>query len=267
MKKLQILIIVLFILSGAKGQNCLPGGIKFSTQAQIDNFQNNYPGCTHIEGEVIITGTDISKLDGLSALRSIGESLLIYENYSLKSLAGLDNLSHIGKGLYIEYTSLDSLAGLDNLVFIGGELKIHFNQSLSSLKGLDKVDSIGGDIMVSVNNSLASLEGLEGLHSVKGDLTIRNNDSLVSLVALKRLHAIGGYLQVSHNHSLASLAGLDNINAGSVTDVIIMGNSSLSTCKVKSLCDLLASPDSNIEIHENAAGCNSQVEVKAGCDR
>ena len=34
--------------------HCLPEGITFSTQAEIDNFQTNYPGCTEIEGDVVI---------------------------------------------------------------------------------------------------------------------------------------------------------------------------------------------------------------------
>ncbi len=33
---------------------CLPEGITFTTQAQIDNFQLNYPGCTEIEGDMKI---------------------------------------------------------------------------------------------------------------------------------------------------------------------------------------------------------------------
>jgi len=53
-------------------QPCLPSGITFSTQEQIDNFQTNYPNCTEIEGDVIIEGNDITNLDGLSVLTAIG---------------------------------------------------------------------------------------------------------------------------------------------------------------------------------------------------
>ena len=41
-------------------QSCLPDGITFSTQQQIDNFQIDYPGCSEIEGSVIINGNDIT---------------------------------------------------------------------------------------------------------------------------------------------------------------------------------------------------------------
>ncbi len=53
-------------------QPCLPSGITFSTQEEIDNFQSNYPYCTEIEGDVIIEGNDVTNLYGLSVLTAIG---------------------------------------------------------------------------------------------------------------------------------------------------------------------------------------------------
>lgn len=64
MKKIYTLLITFFIFGGAMGQlddpceSCLPDGIHFTTQAQIDRVQYNYPGCTEIEGDVL---THISK--------------------------------------------------------------------------------------------------------------------------------------------------------------------------------------------------------------
>ena len=51
---------------------CLPEGITFTTQEQIDNFQVNYPGCTEIEGDVIISGEDINNLEGLNVVTDVG---------------------------------------------------------------------------------------------------------------------------------------------------------------------------------------------------
>ena len=59
------------------GQACLPDGITFSTQEQIDNFQTNYPNCSEIEGSVAISGDDITNLNGLNVLTSIGGDLMI----------------------------------------------------------------------------------------------------------------------------------------------------------------------------------------------
>jgi len=54
--------------------SCLPDGITFTTQAQIDSFAIIYPNCTEIEGDVLIggwNGSDISNLNGLNVLSSI----------------------------------------------------------------------------------------------------------------------------------------------------------------------------------------------------
>ena len=68
------------------------------------------------------------------------------------------------------------------------------------------------------------------------------------------------------NPALTSLTGLDNINAGSITDLKIYSNSSLSTCEVQSVCNYLASPNGCIFIYENAIGCNTQAEVETACE-
>ncbi len=81
-------------------QGCLPEGIYFNTQAQIDSFPINYPGCTQIEGGVDIWGDDITNLDGLNDLTSIGGSLNIHHAH-VANFAGLGNLSFLGGGLSI----------------------------------------------------------------------------------------------------------------------------------------------------------------------
>ena len=50
MKKLTLLFVLAFIIQGiGYSQSCLPEGIIFETQAQIDSFQIDYPGCTEID--------------------------------------------------------------------------------------------------------------------------------------------------------------------------------------------------------------------------
>jgi hypothetical protein len=73
MKKLILLIAAVAIShSLAFSQPCLPEGINFTTQEQIDNFQSNYPGCTDIMGTVLIEGNNITNLDGLNGITVIG---------------------------------------------------------------------------------------------------------------------------------------------------------------------------------------------------
>ena len=153
MKK-SIIILILFHTSlftlHLTAQPCLPDGIEFTTQAQIDNFQTNYPTCTEIAGYVIISDNqsgDITNLNGLSVLTSIWGNLFIGETY------------------YTVNSILTSLTGLDNVTSIGGDFMLWGNYALTSLTGLDNVTSIGGKLEVSGNKSLISLMGLDNINA------------------------------------------------------------------------------------------------------
>ncbi len=114
MKKFYVFLFAFFAINVANAQGCLPEGIKFETQAQIDNFKANHPGCTEIEGNVEIHDTgfgDISNLNGLSILNSIGGYLSIYGNTILTSLSGLNNLTFIGGSLGFQENSALTRAG------------------------------------------------------------------------------------------------------------------------------------------------------------
>ena len=269
MKKIYILLFVLLVSSSVMSQPCLPEGITFSTQAQIDNFQINHPNCTEIEGDVVISGDYITNLNGLSVLTSLGGWLYIcnYNNDFLANLTGLDNLTSIEGGLYIEgYNVLTSLTGLEGLTSIGQEFAIFYNASLASLTGLENLTSIGAGLYIEGNAALTSLTGLEGLNSIGEDFHIGDNTSLTSLTGLGNLTSIGGWFGIEGNAALTSLTGLDSIDAGSITNLYICYNESLSTCEVQSVCDYLANPNGTIEIHNNATACNSQAEVETACE-
>ena len=143
MKKLLLVTLISLISFTVLSQSCLPEGITFTTQEQIDNFQTDHPGCTEIEGNVQIMGQDISNLDGLINITSIGGYLNVIDNPILSSLSGFMNLTYVGGGLYIGVVgygswgnpSLTNLSGLGNLSFIGGGLVICANDILINLNG------------------------------------------------------------------------------------------------------------------------------------
>jgi acyl-[acyl carrier protein]--UDP-N-acetylglucosamine O-acyltransferase len=217
MKKFYIILIALFVVNGAMGQSCLPQGITFNTQAQIDNFQINYPNCTQIEGIVTIIGSNITNLNGLSDVTSIGGNLIIGRysggNPALTSLTGLESLTSIGGLLLIEdnYT-LTSLTGLDNVTSIGEDLQIFFNNALTSLTGLESLSSIGHSLLISNNIALTSLTGLEGLTTIGTNLYIGGNNTTISLTGLDNVTSIGGNLELRYL-ALTSMTGLDNVTS------------------------------------------------------
>jgi hypothetical protein len=180
-------------------------------------------------------------------------------------LSGLENITLIDSDLVIKSNhSLNSLSGLDNLSFIGGMLSIQGGYA-ANLSGLHNLASIGGQLNIYGTKILTGLSGLDNLSSIGGDLNIKYNDSLTNLLSLHNVTSIGGIMYIYHNNSLISLAGLDNIESGTIDNLYIFGNDSLSTCDAQSICDYLASPNGSINIHDNAAGCNSQEEVEAAC--
>ncbi len=298
MKKICMLLISLLTLSGASAQSCLPEGITFSFQSQINAFQSNYPSCQRIEGDVTISGYNISNLNGLSVLTSIGGNIKIECNEVLTTLNGLNNLTSIGGTLYLEGNmSLTSLSGFNNLNSIGGSIILTNNVALTSLAGLSQITSVGGMLLIDYNNELTSLNGLNNVETIAGNARISANPTLMSLDGLTGLTTIGenliiggqghlgglgnpclasldglgnvtyvgGNIEVGYNTALPSLAGLDNIAAESVEDLYIYNNSALSLCEVRSVCDYLSSPNGTIQISDNATGCNSREEVFDAC--
>jgi hypothetical protein len=173
---------------------------------------------------------------------------LPYGNYYFFTQSDIDNFQ-------INYPGC---TGLEGLVKITGN-------DITNINGLGIVSIIKGDVDISDNPLLTNLTGLENVTSIGEYLYIEYNNALTSLTGLESLTSIGGYLDISYNNALTSLTGLDNIDDGSIRDLYILNNDTLSTCEVESICNYLASPNGTIEIQGNANGCNSQEEVEDAC--
>jgi hypothetical protein len=268
MKKI-ILLLATVTLSYANtiAQSCLPQGINFTTQEQIDNFQTNYPGCTMIVGNVKIKGADINNLNGLNVLTHIAGNLTIGEypngNPLLTNLEGLDNLTSIGGLLRINYNSSLSTCNSDWLcnylsaptgtVYISNNtpgcntiidiayscgglpcLPPHCTYFFYSQSDIDNFQAafpncteILGDLYI-FGAGFFNLDGLSVLTSIGGDLYIQHCYSLNSLSGLNNLTTIGGDLYLFYNSSLTNLTGLENLtHIGG--DITIGRNASLTS--------------------------------------
>ncbi|MEZ5083781.1 MAG: T9SS type A sorting domain-containing protein [Bacteroidales bacterium] len=268
MKKLSVVLLtILTFNSFTYSQGCLPEGITFATQQQIDDFQTNYPGCTEIEGNVeIYSWTDINNLNGLNVLTIIGGDLWIFVNTELIDLTGLNNITSIGGDLTIaDCESLNSLSGLENLSSLGGGLSIHNLISLNSLAELSNLTAVGGDLQIEYNLTLSNLVGLHNITQVNGGLKFAHNNSMINLTGLENLNTIEGELYFMWNDNLVSLAGIGNIEAASIDSLVIVFNPSLSECDVESICNYLASPNAITAIGFNNNGCNNAFEVQQHC--
>ena len=244
------------------------GNYYFSNQAEIDNFQSNYPNCIVIEGDVIIDdyGSDITNLIGLSQITSISGNLIIKENYSLPGLEGLENLKTIGGDLnLVNNKIISSLAGFENLETIGGSFIFHNSDSLVDFTGLGNLKSISNYFQVLSNNSLINFIGLESLKSIKG-LWVHFNHSLTNFNGLEGLQSVQESIQIYSNNMLTGLDGLENIEPESIFDLQITNNKILYSCECGGICNYLVNPTGTILIFNNAEGCNSPVEVAEQCN-
>ncbi len=270
--------------------NCLPEGIEFLTQSDIDNFQTTYPNCTEILGDVTIGeqwySSNITNLDGLNVLTGIGGYLDIRLNDNLASLSGLSNLTFVGGlisvfnndaltdltgldqityvngNLYITYNdALTSLTGLENLTSIDSEFTIGENTVLPRLDGLESLNSVGSAMQIGANTMLNSIEGLSGLTSIGDYLYIIGNSELTSLEGLEGLTSIPGYLRISFNPTLSDLTGLDNLT--SINGYLyIMHNDNLIS--LAGLDNIEANSISDLYINDNAS--LSVCDIESVCD-
>jgi len=97
----------------AHSQTCLPDGITFTTQSQVDSFTILYPDCTELSGSLKIesaNNTDIENVEALENLTKINGDLQISENSLLANIAGLKNLTDLEGNLIVFNNQLRTMA-------------------------------------------------------------------------------------------------------------------------------------------------------------
>lgn len=219
-----LLILILFCIatlfpSKVQAVDCSSSDISLHSQDEIDNFQATYGGggvCDTITSDLTIIISSATNVDGLSALKYIGNDLKI-RSTSLNNLDGLSNLMSVGNDLEIENNDLlTNINGLNSLTNLGRSLIIIFNPSLANINGISGLISnnggvVNGGIVIENNDALTSIEALSALQSIGGDLRIHSNDVLPNLDSLTNLSTISGALGLYNNDILTNLNGLRNL--------------------------------------------------------
>ena len=109
-------ILILLLSANFSYSQCLPNGIFFTTQGQIDSFSINYPGCTEIGVQLKIAGDDISNLNGLLPVTTINGGIFIYGNPNLINLSGLQNLITVNGFIWISSNqTLENINGIAHI--------------------------------------------------------------------------------------------------------------------------------------------------------
>jgi len=216
--------------------------IELSTQAKVDAL--GAAGCDIISGYLYIrSSTDITNLNGLANITSVGWSLEIWHNDALVNLDGLANITSVGGSLVVsENNVLTNLDGLANITSVSWGLQINENPALTNLDGLANIPSVGGDLRIFFNSALNNLDGLSNITSVRGDLSIDSNREIINLDGLTNITSVGGDLYIGNNDALARCEGVALLlgwPSGPPEDGV----------------------DGTIYVGRNSSGCNSIAEV------
>ncbi|MBX2951599.1 MAG: T9SS type A sorting domain-containing protein [Leadbetterella sp.] len=295
LKRAGLLLLILGLLIFRAEAQCPSGNITLNSQKLVNDFPTNYAGCQNLPYSITVNGPDITNLNGLSQLKSIGITLLInvnplledisglsnvesigstlqiYNNAVLKNVTGLSKLKSIGKDLTIQSNAtLQNVDGLVSLKSINGKIQLVNNAQLAHINGFDKLESIGDSLTINTNAQLANINGLSSLKTIGGYLLINNNSKLQHLDGLASLTSIGGYLQVSYNPQLTSINGLAGINPSSITGfktiqgLILRNNGTLSVCNLPNICTYLEGSGPRT-ITGNLGACIDENAVKTAC--
>ena len=205
-KRLVLMFSVCALLFFKANTQVYTGDLMLNTQAQVDGF--NF---TSVTGSLRVLSTNISNLNGLSELTTVGEDFYI-AGTSVVNVDALSNLASVGDLFTINNNRfLTNVDGLYNLADVGGFLSIGDNPVLSNLNGLTGLTSIGS-LSLSDNDLLNNINGLSNLTvSVIRFLTIENNNALTDLNGLGSIKTVTIHLTISSNFALTDLSGLSNL--------------------------------------------------------
>lgn len=200
-------------------------------QSQIDNF--NY---TEVTGNLQISGNNITNLDGLSELETVGGFL------------------------WIQNTNLTNTDGLSSLTFVGDFIDIRTSQSLVSISLPSfTAYAAGGNALLSIseNPSLTDVN-IDALVTCS-EILISQNSSLANLSFASLTSLVNMLLSES---ALTNLDGLSALTSAGF--VIIENNPNLSACCgawgfLENMGPQLAF------FYSNQLGCNDYSEIEQEC--
>lgn len=239
MKKLSLLVCIVFSFWLNGYAQCPEGDVTFYDQADVEEFLSTYPNCTSIQGDLVINNFNNQEpmdLTGLSQLQQVEDDL------------GIVWVGHYDSDLGINVPGL--LNGLENITSVGSLfISSGFSFAPSPIESLQPLNGIGGQLGrfilndVQINEELPDFENITSLVNLSmnnvqvsgstpqfpsltalSNLVVQSSPSAMStfstLYIPDNLVAIEAYPLLGVESSLTSIAGNDNLEE-------IVGGSSL----------------------------------------
>ena len=212
------------------------GHIRVTNNAKLTSFEKvtatKWTGSEILAGDTtqyfsITDNAELTNVNGLKYLQSIGADLQIERNPKLASLE-LIELATITGALTIKESGVTSVK-LPALKTVAS-IEVSTNPQLTSFSGLAAATI--GNVTFRANPRLATIGNMGSLNMITGNLIIDDNDALADLYGLtSSMQRIVGQVNVSNNQVLTNLGQLSRLSLGIGLTVSITNNPVLGYCK------------------------------------
>ena len=185
------------------------GSLTISSQSEMDALA---PGLTEVTVDLHIETADLTDLDSLASLTTVGNNFKIHNNAALANIDGLASLTSVGNNFEIHGNAvLANVDGLASLTSVGYWLEFHDNAALTNVDGLSSVTHIGEDLQFHNNASLTNIDGVASLTTVGCCIEIYDNPALTNIDGLASLLTVPNDLEILNNDALTNLDGLASL--------------------------------------------------------
>ena len=167
--------------------DCSEVDLVLITQAEVDDFPRNYPGCTEFNN-LTIEGQDITRLNSLIQLRRINGKIEL-TNTSLEFIDGLYEIESATSVVITDNTKLRSLRGFEGVKDLSGTLIISNNDLITDLSGVNFYESIS-TLEIVDNDQLTQIDYFNNLTFIDR-VFIGNNSSLSDCCVLFQFNSLG----------------------------------------------------------------------------
>lgn len=275
---------MLFNFQGLGNVDTILSNFRVEDNNQLLNFSGMDNFRVIIDQFIIENNSSLKNFIGLKKINHIF-GFKVSNNPSLVDLTGLESLNYMNYFDIADNANLINLKGLDGLNQLDQHCGIVNNNSLRNFIGLHNVEKFNSTFSVTLNQNIINCYGLEKVRYI-GSLGFWNNNNLIDFRGLDNLDSVV-YFQVGYNPILKNFNGLQNMKfvLGGIFDIInnnklcsinelnsnlylnsfsfnINSNPKLNCCKIIDTILNRNTTVSNINISNNASGCNDTAEIR-----